>query len=87
MPTLASATPSNTPTCKWPRQFMLDYVKQAGWSVRDDAVVAYPYPERTLEATWTDRIPNELVFFGRLSSEKVSTSSPTRSMTCPTRCR
>jgi glycosyltransferase involved in cell wall biosynthesis len=53
-----------------PSQFMLEYVKQAGWNVRDDAVVAYPYPKRTLQVTWSDRASNELVFFGRLEFRK-----------------
>jgi glycosyltransferase involved in cell wall biosynthesis len=53
-----------------PSRWMLDYVRDAGWAVRDSAVVAYPYPERTHQVAGGDQAPRELVFFGRLEVRK-----------------
>jgi O-antigen biosynthesis protein len=53
-----------------PSNYMLDYTRGVDWEVRDDAVVAYPYPDP--EAEPTAQVPEirEIVFFGRLERRK-----------------
>ena len=53
-----------------PSHYMLDYTRAVDWLVRDDAVVAYPYPDP--EIGHTTQVPDirELVFFGRLERRK-----------------
>src|SRR5207249_229967 len=53
-----------------PSRYMLDYVRDAGWAVGGDPVVAYPFPGRTLDVPAAARPPRELVFFGRLEVRK-----------------
>jgi len=54
-----------------PSRYMLADTREQGWDVRDDAVVAYPFPHRHRK----ERPPRaaevaELVFFGRLERRK-----------------
>lgn len=53
-----------------PSHYMLDYARGVDWEVRDDAAVAYPYPDPESEVA--SQVPEirELVFFGRLERRK-----------------
>ncbi|HXS47218.1 MAG TPA: glycosyltransferase [Solirubrobacterales bacterium] len=53
-----------------PSRYMLDYSRGVDWEVRDDAAVAYPYPDP--EPGLAKQVPEicELVFFGRLERRK-----------------
>jgi glycosyltransferase involved in cell wall biosynthesis len=53
-----------------PSNYMLDYTRQVEWAVRDDAVVAYPYPDPESEGAAQVPEVRELVFFGRLERRK-----------------
>lgn len=53
-----------------PSRYMLDYTRRADWTIRDDAVVAYPYPDPEPELTVQVPEIRELVFFGRLERRK-----------------
>jgi glycosyltransferase involved in cell wall biosynthesis len=53
-----------------PSQYMLEYVRGVDWQVRDDAAVAYPYPDAEPEPTCQLPAISELVFFGRLEQRK-----------------
>jgi O-antigen biosynthesis protein len=53
-----------------PSRYMLDYTRGVDWAVRDDAVVAYPYPDAEPEETVQVLEIRELVFFGRLEPRK-----------------
>lgn len=53
-----------------PSDYMLDYTRGIEWAVRDDAVVAYPYPDAESEGGAQLPEVRELVFFGRLERRK-----------------
>lgn len=54
-----------------PSRFMLNDTREAGWNVRDDAVVASPYPDPDSRAgAPRDASISELAFFGRLERQK-----------------
>jgi O-antigen biosynthesis protein len=53
-----------------PSRYMLDYTRRADWTVRDDAVVAYPYPDPEPELAVQVPEIRELAFFGRLERRK-----------------
>jgi len=49
-----------------PSRYMLDCARQVDWAVRDDAVVACPYPDPEPELAVQSAEIRELVFLGRL---------------------
>jgi len=53
-----------------PSQYMVGNTREAGWNVRDDVVVAYPFPgpESRMAAQGADL--REVAFFGRLERRK-----------------
>lgn len=53
-----------------PSRYMLDYTRQVDWAVRDDAAVAYPYPDPEPELAAQGPEIRELAFFGRLERRK-----------------
>ena len=53
-----------------PSRYMLDYTRRADWAIRDDAAVAYPYPDPEPELAAQVPEVRELVFFGRLERRK-----------------
>jgi FkbM family methyltransferase len=53
-----------------PSLYMLDYARGVEWAVREDARVAYPYPDPESEPTAQVAEIRELVFFGRLERRK-----------------
>ncbi|HEX6387827.1 MAG TPA: glycosyltransferase, partial [Solirubrobacteraceae bacterium] len=53
-----------------PSRYMLADTRGEGWAVRDDAVVAYPFPARRGAAAPPAAPIRELVFFGRLERRK-----------------
>jgi glycosyltransferase involved in cell wall biosynthesis len=53
-----------------PTQYMVADTRAAGWDVRDDVIVAYPFPEPAGEPGQSLRDVEEIVFFGRLERRK-----------------
>jgi len=53
-----------------PSEYMLNWAVEAGWFVKEGALVAYPYPFKELLATKRKNEIKELVFFGRLERRK-----------------
>lgn len=53
-----------------PSRYMLDYTRGIDWAVRDDATVAYPYPDPEPGSAPQLSEVRELVFFGRLERRK-----------------
>jgi glycosyltransferase involved in cell wall biosynthesis len=53
-----------------PSQHMLADTREQGWDVREDAVVAYPFPHRQSNVPSRTAEVRELVFFGRLERRK-----------------
>ncbi len=54
-----------------PSRYLLEYVRQAGWAVRPDALVApYPVPDAPGPPPGLGDGPPEVVFFGRLETRK-----------------
>jgi glycosyltransferase involved in cell wall biosynthesis len=49
---------------------MLGDTRDAGWSIRDDALVAYPFPDPEPNLTAGDGTIDRLAFFGRLERRK-----------------
>lgn len=53
-----------------PSRYMLADTREQGWAVREDAVVAYPFPYRQANGPGRAADVRELVFFGRLERRK-----------------
>jgi glycosyltransferase involved in cell wall biosynthesis/GT2 family glycosyltransferase len=53
-----------------PSKYMLADTREVGWHVREDAVVAYPFPDREENSSRHDGDVKELAFFGRLERRK-----------------
>jgi glycosyltransferase involved in cell wall biosynthesis/GT2 family glycosyltransferase len=53
-----------------PTRYMVEDTRAAGWEVREDVIVAYPFPVPEAEPVAQRDVVVELVFFGRLERRK-----------------